>query len=84
MFGSYYNDGQQVIDREGDLGEIWISGFSFAHDIEKLKKYNIKAIVSGVNLHHKYPEDFSNITFDLNDSQDQKVTHVFKPAFDFI
>jgi len=66
------------------MGEIWISGFSFAHDTEKLKKNNIHAIVSGVNLHHKYPEGFESIMFDLNDSQDQKVSHVFRPAYEFI
>ena len=33
MFGSFYNEGQRVIEKEGDLGEIWISGFSFAHDL---------------------------------------------------
>lgn len=34
MFGAYYNQGQKVIDREGDLGEIWISGYEFAHNIK--------------------------------------------------
>ena len=84
MYGSYYNEGQKVIDRQGELGELWISGFSFAHDIQKLKKNNIYAVVAGVNLHHKYPTGFENIAFELNDSQDQKVSHVFKPAFQFI
>lgn len=31
-----YNDGQEVVPREGDLGAVWISGFDFAHNIDKL------------------------------------------------
>jgi hypothetical protein len=32
-FGAYYSQGQRVIGREGELGEIWISGYDFAHNI---------------------------------------------------
>lgn len=26
-FGTYYNSGQKVLEKEGDLGEVWISGY---------------------------------------------------------
>jgi hypothetical protein len=32
-FGPYYSKGQKVLDREGELGEVWISGYDFAHNL---------------------------------------------------
>lgn len=54
-FGTYYNSGQKVLEKEGDLGEIWISGYEFAHNISELQKNNISAVCSGVDLHFTYP-----------------------------
>lgn len=34
MFGEFYSSGQKVLDKEGNLGEVWISGYEFAHNIE--------------------------------------------------
>lgn len=34
MFGAYYNKGQKVIEAHDGLGQIWISGYNFAHDIK--------------------------------------------------
>lgn len=34
MFGEYYSSGQKVLDKDGDLGEVWISGYEFAHNIQ--------------------------------------------------
>lgn len=31
-FGGYYNQGQKVLEKEDGLGEVWISGYNFAHD----------------------------------------------------
>jgi len=36
-YGQYYNDGQKVLDAEGDQGEVWISGYPFALNFDKLK-----------------------------------------------
>ena len=33
-FGDYYNKGQKVLDAEDGLGEVWISGYEFAHDLK--------------------------------------------------
>lgn len=54
-FGTYYNSGQKVLEKEGDLGEVWISGYEFAHNISELQKNNISAVCSGVDLHFTYP-----------------------------
>ena len=84
MFGAYYNKGQKVLDAEEGMGEVWISGYDFAHNINELTKNNIKAVCSGVDLSFKYPENFHHMKFDLDDSQMQTVEHTFEPAFDFI
>lgn len=84
MFGAYYNKGQKVLSKEADLGEVWISGFNFAHDIDQLRKNGIGAVCSGVNLYFSYPEDIENIKFDLNDCDSQDARYTFEPAFNFI
>ena len=43
-FGTYYNQGQKVLEADEELGEVWISGYNFAHDLKALEKNNIKAI----------------------------------------
>lgn len=35
--GPEYCDGQLVIPQEGNLGSVWISGFDFACNLQKLK-----------------------------------------------
>lgn len=81
MFGAFYNKGQKVLDAEDGLGEVWISGYDFAHNIAELKKSNIYAVCSGVDLSFKYPPEFSHKKFDLDDCHTQKVAHTFEPAF---
>lgn len=34
MFGEFYSSGQKVLDKEGELGEVWISGYEFAHNLK--------------------------------------------------
>ena len=34
MFGAFYNKGQKVLDSEKGFGEIWISGYDFAHNLK--------------------------------------------------
>lgn len=36
MFGAFYNKGQKVLEAEDGLGEVWISGYDFAHNISEL------------------------------------------------
>ena len=55
MFGAFYNRGQKVLDAQDGLGEVWISGYDFAHNIPELKKNGILAVCSGVDLSFKYP-----------------------------
>lgn len=77
MFGPFYNKGQKVLEAEGGLGEVWISGFDFAHNLQELEKNKIGAVCSGVDLSFKYPEHIHNKKFDLDDSQAQKVAHTY-------
>jgi hypothetical protein len=37
-YGSFYNTGQKVLDRDNNLGEVWISGYDFAHNLKELEK----------------------------------------------
>ena len=83
-FGGYYNQGQRVLEKEGDLNEVWISGYNFAHDVKELQKNKINAVCSGVNLHFVYPGHFKHLVFDLNDCHTQDARHTFQPAYDFI
>ena len=83
-FGKYYDYGQCALDRDGELGEVWISGYSFAHNLEALKKHDIAAVCSGVDLHFEYPKEIAHLKFDLNDCASQDARHVFFPAFKFI
>lgn len=84
FFGQFYNKGQMVLPAENGLGEVWISGYDFAHNIDELKKNKISAVCSGVDLSFKYPQDIKHMKFDLDDHNGQKVSHTFDPAFDFI
>lgn len=83
-FGSFYSTGQKVLDKEGELGEVWISGYDFAHNLKELEKNKISAVCSGVDLHFQYPQHFSHLKFNLNDCHTQDARHTFKPSFDFI
>lgn len=84
FFGDFYNKGQKVLQAEEGLGEVWISGYDFAHNIKQLQKNKILAVCSGVDLSFKYPQHIEHLKFDLDDYQGQKVDHTFEPAFDFI
>lgn len=84
FFGTFYNKGQKVLEAQDGLGEVWISGYDFAHNLEELKKNNIGAVCSGVDLSFKYPADIEHKKFDLDDSNVQKVEHTFEPAYNFI
>lgn len=81
---SYYNNGQEVLAAENGAGSVWISGYDFAHNIGKLRQNNIYGICSAVDLSFKYPEDFQQIKFALDDCESQKITNHFAEAFDFI
>lgn len=83
-FGAFYSKGQKVLDREESLGEVWISSYNFAHDVEQLRKNGITAVCSGVDLNFKYPQDFLHLKFDLNDCHTQDARYAFRPAFEFI
>ena len=48
MFGPYYNKGQKVLEAENGMGEVWISGYDFAHNTKELKEHKIFGICSGV------------------------------------
>lgn len=85
FFGSdEYNNGQEVIPAEGGAGSIWISGYDFAHNLTKLRERKIFGICSAVDLSFKYPPEFSQIKFALDDSESQKITYCFEDAFKFI
>lgn len=73
-----------VLKPEDGLGSVWISGYDFAHNIKELQKNEIFAVCSGVELGYKYPEKFTNLKFDLNDSHLQDARHAFDPAYEFI
>ena len=73
-----------MLKAEDGLGEVWISGYDFAHNIEELNKNGIQAVCSGVDLSFKYPQNIKQQKFDLDDRNSQQVTHVFEPAFEFI
>lgn len=85
LFGTAgYNDGQEVIPAEGGLGSIWISGYDFAHNLDKLRERKIFGICSAVDLSFKYPTEFQQIKFALDDSESQKITNCFQDAYQFI
>ena len=84
MFGPYYNKGQKVLDAQNGMGEVWISGYDFAHNTKELKEHKIFGVCSGVQLGFQYPPEFDQLKFDLNDNSAQKVEHVFKPSFEWI
>ena len=77
MFGPYYNKGQKVLDGENGVGQVWISGYDFAHSVQTLKENKIFAVCSGVDLSFKYPQEFQHMKFDLDDCNTQSVEHTF-------
>ena len=65
--GPDYCDGQEVIPQQLNLGSVWISGFDFACDVQKLKSRNIRGILSVVDMPFGYPAGFCQIKFRLDD-----------------
>jgi hypothetical protein len=51
----YYNEGQEVLPAENGQGSVWISGYDFAHNLNKLRNHKIFGICSAVDLSFKYP-----------------------------
>jgi hypothetical protein len=81
---SYYNNGQEALPAENGLGSVWISGYDFAHNLGKLRQNGIMGICSAVDLSFKYPPDFEQIKFALDDCESQKITGCFQEAYEFI
>lgn len=73
-----------MIPAEGGVGSIWISGYDFAHNLNKLRERKILGICSAVDLSFKYPNDFTQLKFALDDSESQKISNCFQDAFKFI
>ena len=84
MSGIYKEHGQKVIDAEGGLGEVWISGSHFAKDLKELEKNKINAICTAAEIDFKYPEGFKHRVLHIEDTYDQDISFAFVPAFDFI
>ena len=81
---SYYNNGQEVLPAENGNGSVWISGYDFAHNLNKLRHNGILGICSAVDLSFKYSPEFEQIKFDLDDCESQKIGQHFQEAYDFI
>ena len=84
MSGIYKEHGQKVIDAEGNLGSVWISGRHFAKDIKELDKNKINAVLTAAEIEFKYPENFKHRVLHIEDTFDQDISFAFAPAFDFI
>ena len=67
---AFFYQGQKILDAEPSLGEVWLSGYHFAQDNEELRKNNIKAIVSAVDLGITYDTLISIYNLNLRDSED--------------
>ena len=81
---NYKKQGQKVIEAEGNLGEVWISGSHFARDIKGLEDNKINAVCTVAEVQFKFPEHFKHMAFHIEDSFDQKISFSFVPAFEFI
>ena len=84
MSGIYKEHGQKVIDAEGPLGQVWISGKHFAKDIKELQKNKINAVITAAQIEFKYPEEFKHRIFHIEDTFDQDISFALNPACDFI
>jgi dual specificity MAP kinase phosphatase len=81
---AFFYQGQKILDAEPGLGEVWLSGYHFAQNNELLRKNNIKAIVSAVDLGISYDAAVLVHALDLRDSEDEEVRFTFFPVFRFI
>ena len=63
---------------------MWISGYDFAHSLPKLRERKIFGICSAVDLSYKYPAEFEQIKFPLDDCESQNITRIFDDAYKFI
>ena len=84
MSGIYKEHGQKVIEAEGHLGQVWISGSHFAKDLKELEKNKINAICTAAEIDFKYPENFKHRVFHIEETFDQDISFTFVPVFDFI
>lgn len=84
LYEGYYNNGQLVLPEEPGCGSVWISGYDFAHNLTKLRENKIFGICSAVDLSFRYPPEFEQVKFALDDCESQKITNHFQEAYDFI
>lgn len=45
---AFFYQGQKILDAEGGLGEVWLSGLHFAKNGGLLRENKISAVVSAV------------------------------------
>lgn len=81
---AFFYQGQKILDAEQGLGEVWLSGYHFAQNNDLLRKNNIIAIVSAVELGIAHEATISVHALNLRDSEDEEVRFTFFPVFRFI
>ena len=76
------------MDGANGVGEVWLSGFVFAKDLEKLTENKIGAVCSTYDLKYFYPandkEEINHQIFKMRDSEDQNISRFLSPTFSFI
>ena len=80
IYPPFFYEGQLILDSEGNLGQVWLSGMHFASNTQLLQKKNITCVISAANLNLKYPASISHNTFDLCDRPEQEIRDSFYPA----
>lgn len=67
---AFFYQGQKILNAEGGLGELWLSGLHFAQNKTALKENKITAVVSAVNLNINFESSLAVHQLDLRDRED--------------
>lgn len=81
---SFFYQGQKILDAEGGLGQVWLSGLHFAQNGALLRENKITAVVSAVDLSIDYDPSLTVHKLNLRDNEDEEVRYTFFPVFRFI
>ena len=67
---AFFYQGHKILEAEGGLGEVWLSGMHFAKNESLLRQNRITAVVAAVDLKITYNSEITLHMLNLRDRED--------------
>ncbi len=84
MKDSYLVQGNKIVEETDKLGSVWISGGYFAENVNNLKTYQIKSVISVINYDFEPPKYINHCRIPLEDTPTAEGRQHIFPAAKFI